>query len=126
MIVRYITRMFLAVLSMATLAQPSWAAALDKRYSYDSTREGLIKLGYKALVLKHSGKDFFCNDGLCERYPEVLSCLAAGKPACRMVFFRPSDGKYLLVITDGDAAPLIFKVMIDSSEYDMADIRARQ
>lgn len=94
---------------------------------YETVRAALIAADYKPLVLKHTTDDYFCvGDGLCQTYPEVLSCVATGRPACRMAFFRPRDRKYRLVITNGDAAPLSVRLTMDASAYDIADIRARQ
>ena len=125
-----------AVLACATLLfQGAWADAPDARgdgaamggQPYSAMRARMIKDGFQPLVLKHGGDDYFCTgDVLCRTYPEVLSCVMAGAPACRMAFFNSAKNKYLLVITNSDHLPMMATTTMDASDYDIADIRARQ
>jgi hypothetical protein len=78
-------------------------APADQLVPYATVRQALIKTGYHPLTLKHGADDYFCSgDDLCRTYPEVLSCVVAGAPACRMVFFSSVERKYLLVLTNSD------------------------
>jgi len=96
---------------------------------YNAVRAQMIKQGTKPLMLKHGGIDDFCVAGLCEKYPEVLSCVAGGRPACRMAFVMPAaspDRRYMLVVTDGDRAPLMFRTFMIPTKYDVSDIEMRR
>ena len=99
----------------------------DQSPAYVAVRAKMVASGFKPLVLKHDANDYFCaGDDLCRTYPEVLSCVMAGAPACRMALFNQASGRYMLVITNSDHLPMMVTTMMDASSYDIADIRARQ
>lgn len=76
----------------------------------------------------HGEDDYFCgSDDLCRTYPEVLSCVVAGAPACRMAFFNATERKYILVLTNSDQASAMMVIArMDATGYDVADIKQRQ
>jgi hypothetical protein len=127
---------FAAMAGLALLLQAAAADIPDAKGAadahaeplhYEILRAKMVASGFKPLVLKHDANDYFCiGDDLCRTYPEVLSCVMAGAPACRMAFFDPAKRNYVLVITNSDHLPLMVTGMIDATSYDVADIRAKQ
>ena len=69
--------------------------------TYPQARARLIAEGYQPLKFPHGELEYKCN-GICDRYPELDDCSGTGLGYCKFIFFRPSDGRYRRIITEGE------------------------
>jgi hypothetical protein len=116
-----------ALLTLATLAlaiaAPASAQSLSGT-SYEAARPVLIERGLEPVPVRHAADSFECFDGLCERFPEVLTCSGTGRAQCSFVYRSRRDGRIFVVQTRGETRQLVDRVRLATPD-DLEDIRER-